>query len=133
MILSKKVIYTLVLLLFTFYLYTFLVDFIDFRNFLNTQYVKFKDFVFLLENTEYRETRPLNEKLIRNLAQKYSINLKEISYREGRYVISLREVDGRALVLFIRDLEQNGVLESLEAVDNTGKGKFDIKIILRPF
>ncbi|HIQ48737.1 MAG TPA: hypothetical protein EYH58_03770 [Aquifex aeolicus] len=133
MILSKKVIYTLVLLLFTFYLYTFLVDFIDFRNFLNTQYVKFKDFVFLLENTEYKETRPLNEKLIRNLAQKYSINLKEISYREGRYVISLREVDGRALVLFIRDLEQNGVLESLEAVDNTGKGKFDIKIILRPF
>jgi len=132
-ILSKKVIYTLVLLLFTFYLYTFLVDFIDFRNFLNTQYVKFKDFVFLLENTEYKETRPLNEKLIRNLAQKYSINLKEISYREGRYVISLREVDGRALVLFIRDLEQNGVLESLEAVDNTGKGKFDIKIILRPF
>jgi len=110
-----------------------LVDFIDFRNFLNTQYVKFKDFVFLLENTEYKETRPLNEKLIRNLAQKYSINLKEISYREGRYVISLREVDGRALVLFIRDLEQNGVLESLEAVDNTGKGKFDIKIILRPF
>lgn len=133
MILSKKVIYTLVLLLFTFYLYTFLVDFIDFRNFLNTQYVKFKDFVFLLENTEYKETRPLNEKLIRNLAQKYSINLKEISYREGRYVISLREVDGRALVLFIRDLEQNGVLESLEAVDNTGKGKFDIKITLRPF
>jgi len=132
-ILSRKIIYTLILSLFTFCLYTFMVDFNDFRNFLNNQYVKFKDFVFLLENTEYRETRPLNEELIRNLAQKYGLNLKEINYRQGKYVISLREVDGRALVLFIRDLEQNGVLESLEAVDNTGKGKFDTKITLRPF
>ncbi|HIP42942.1 MAG TPA: hypothetical protein EYG91_03375 [Aquifex aeolicus] len=133
MILSRKVIYTLVLLLFTFYLYTFTVDFNNFRNFLNNQYVKFKGFVFLLENTEYRKMKSLNEELIRNLAQKYGLNLKEINYREGKYVIFLRETDGRVLVLFISDLEQNGVLESLEAVDNTGKGKFDTKITLRPF
>ncbi|NPA32765.1 MAG: hypothetical protein GXO04_03970 [Aquificae bacterium] len=133
MMLPRPLIYALALLLFSFYAYVFFLRYNELRNYVNNQYLSFKDFVFELENTQAGQKVRLTEDFIRSVARRLGIELKEITYEEGKFRIRARGVEPDALVLLVHELEKGGRLLELKAVDNTGRGRFDVSITVRAF
>ena len=106
----------------------FFSDYKDLRNFVNLQYLKFKEFVFLLNNLERKKKLPLTEVAIRSVLERHGLELKRISEITNGYEVEIKEVKANVLPRLIKDLENYGVISELEAVDNTGKGKFYLKL-----
>ncbi len=129
----RKIYYLFSFALVSFYCIFFLQEFQDFKNFVNSQYVKFKNFVFLLENVKPTRKRYIDEKTIRRIASAYGLEVKEISKTENGYLIYIKNLNAFILPKLLREFEKYSEIESFEAVDNTGKGIFDFKIILRTF
>ncbi|AAC07404.1 hypothetical protein [Aquifex aeolicus] len=127
---NRKVVYALSALLLFVYSYAFISDFSEFKNFLNIQYLKFKEFLFLLNNAEEKRRGTLNEDVLRQLTE--NLELVSIRYEYGKYEVKLRKVNAVELVSLLKELENYGKVEKLEAVDNTGRGIFDVKFIVSP-
>ncbi len=108
--------------------FVFFSDYKELRNFVNVQYLKFKEFVFLLNNLERKKKLPLTEVAIRNVLERHGLELKRISEITNGYEVEIKEVRANVLPRLIKDLENYGVIFELEAVDNTGKGKFYLKL-----
>ncbi|NPB08481.1 MAG: hypothetical protein GXN96_06085 [Aquificae bacterium] len=133
MILSRKLIYLSVLLLFLVYGSLTLSDFGELRNFLNAQYMKFKEFLLLLESVSAEKKERISERAIRELLARYGLEVKEIVYQDGAYRIEVRRVPASLLVDILKYLQDRGRVEEFVAVDNTGRGLFDLTITVRPF
>ncbi len=108
--------------------FVFFSDYKELRNFVNVQYLKFKEFFFLLNNLERKKKLPLTEVAIRNVLERHGLELKRISEITNGYEVEIKEVRANVLPRLIKDLENYGVIFELEAVDNTGKGKFYLKL-----
>ena len=108
--------------------FVFFSDYKELRNFVNVQYLKFKEFFFLLNNLERKKKLPLTEVAIRNVLERHGLELKRISEITNGYEVEIKEVRANVLPRLIKDLENYGVISELEAVDNTGKGKFYLKL-----
>jgi len=127
---NRKLVYGFSALILFIYSYAFVNDFSELKNFLNNQYLKFKEFLFFLNNAENRKRGTLNEDVIREITR--NLELVSIRYEYGKYEVKLRKVNALELVNLLKELENYGKVEKLEAVDNTGKGIFDVKLIVSP-
>jgi len=92
----------------------------------------FKEFLYLLKNSPSYSGRYLDEKLIRELVNRYHLKLRGISKLQNRYLIEIEEIPPSKFVRFLSNLEKYGNVVSFEAVDNTGKGKFYLKLEVAP-
>ncbi|RUM30454.1 MAG: hypothetical protein DSY32_02220 [Aquifex sp.] len=127
---NRKLVYLLSTLLLFVCFYVFISDFSEFKNFLNDRYLRFKNFLFLLNNTESKKRGNLNEEILRELTK--SLELVSINYEYGKYEVKLRKVNAIELVNLLRELENYGKVEKLEAIDNSGRGIFDVRLIVSP-
>ncbi|WP_461829644.1 hypothetical protein [Aquifex sp.] len=108
--------------------FIFFLDYSSFRNFVNVQHMKFKEFVFLLNSVERRKKLPLTESSLRMLLNRYRLDLKGISEITNGYQIEIKEIDGRLLPRLIGELENYGRITEIEAIDNTGRGRFYLRL-----
>ncbi len=128
MVLKRTWAYTLASFLLLILSVVFYLDFKELRDFTNAEYSEFKEFVFLLNNVEKRKKLPLTEASIRSVLERYTLELKRISEITNGYEVEVKEVKANILPRIIKDLENYGRIKELEAVDNTGKGRFYLKL-----
>lgn len=105
----------------------FFSDYNELRTFINSQYLRFKEFVFLLNNVERTKKLPLTEEAIRRILERYGLELKRISEITNGYEVEVKEVRAELLPKLIKELEKYGNLSEFKAVDNTGEGRFFLK------
>ena len=127
MVLRKSLAYFISSLILLILFFLFFTDYKDLRNFINVQYLKFKEFVFLLNNAERKRKLPLTETAVRSVLERYGLELKRISEITNGYEVEVKEVSAKLLPRIIKELENYGTLNEFEAVDNTGKGKFFLR------
>jgi len=132
MIVSRRIIYLAVLLLLLVYSALFWNQMSEFRNFINAQYLKLKEFVLLLSEVERKGKINITERNLRELFGKYGLEVKEIRYEDGKYKIKVRRVPAPTIPHILKEIEKGGVVEVFEAVDNTGMGEFDLTITVKP-
>jgi len=133
MTLPRNIIILLVIILLSIYAYSFLVDFNSFRNFVNREYLTFKNFVFSLYNVKSYEKVALTEDFIRKVSKDLGIDIKELIYEEGKYRLKIKSVPFGRLMLFLERISKGGEVVSAKLIDNTGKGVFEAELTLRPF
>lgn len=128
MVLKRKWAYILTGLILLILFYIFFLDYSSLKNFVNVQHMKFKEFVFLLNNVERKKRLPLTESSLRMVLNRYRLDLKGITEITNGYQIEIKEVDGKLLPRLIGELENYGKVTEIEAVDNTGRGRFYLKL-----
>ncbi len=128
MVLKRSLVYRLSALLLIILLFVFYSNYTDFRDFVNSEYMKFKEFLFLLNNVKGNKKPPLDEAVIRDIVKKLNLEIRRISVVSGGYEIEIKEVKGYLLPRLIKELEKYGRIKELEAIDNTGEGRFFLKL-----
>ncbi len=128
MVLKRIWAYTLAGVLLLILSVVFFMDYRELRDFINTEHAKFKEFVFLLNNVERKKKLPLTESAIRNVLERYGLELKRISEITNGYEVEVKEAEANILPRIIKDLENYGRIIELEAVDNTGTGRFFLRL-----
>ena len=128
MVLRKYIAVILSIVILSVLAYVFIEDFNEFKNFINREHIRFKEFVFLLENVKREEKLPLTESTLRGIIGRYGLEIKRIFSTENGYVVEVKEVEAGVLPKLIKELEKYGKISEFEAVDNTGKGKFFLKL-----
>jgi hypothetical protein len=130
-ILRRSHIYTLAMLLVFIYTYLLSSDISSLRELLNREYLKHKEFMFMLNNLELREDT-LNEKLIRSIAMSMGLEIKSISETPSGIEVVLPQVRASLLPQLLFQIERYGRIKSLSSEDNTGKGIFEVRLVIQP-
>ena len=92
----------------------------------------FKEFLYLLANTPKYSHHFLNENLLRKLVSKYHLKIKSLTKLQNSYILEIERINHTKFIRFLATLEKYGIIKSFEAVDNTGKGEFYLKIEVSP-
>jgi len=130
--LSKRLLIILFIGIFIFSVYYLSKNyFINLNNIYNS-HNQFKEFLYLLINTPKYENIYLNETLLKKLASQYHLKIKSLTKLENRYVLEIEQINHSKFIRFLATLEKYGDIKAFEAVDNTGKGKFYLKIEIAP-
>ena len=95
------------------------------------EYFKHKDFLFTLRNLPLESKRPATEKEIAGLLSKYNLEPQKLFKVESGIEIQLKEVPWTLVPDLVKDLEDNFEIVKFSAVDNTGKGVFELRIVVR--
>ncbi len=101
------------------------------RDRITDEYFKHKGFLFDLQRASLSFRRSAGEKEVGELLEDMGLRAESI-YRSGSGVeVRMRNVHWRRIPDLIFRLERSFRLESFSAVDNTGKGIFEVRIVLR--
>ncbi len=78
-----------------------------------------------------RKWRPATEDDVLKLLSSYSLSPESVYRSESGVEVKLKEVRWSLIPDLVRDLERRFELVSLSAVDNTGKGVFELRFVVR--
>ncbi len=93
---------------------------------------RYKEFLYYLENTPKGATRKLDRATLERLLTRLRLRVKSIENMGDRYRITLEELPADKLIILVRSIEYYGArVEELDAVDNTGKGRFYTTIVIK--
>ncbi len=99
------------------------------RERLNRTYKRFKEVEFMLKNVKGKGK--LNEESLRKVLNSLSLFPEKIIRGEEGIEIYFGSIESRRLFLLINELERRGwEIKLLRAKDNTGKGKFNARLVL---
>jgi len=130
--LNKRI---LILTMFSIFLVGYIYLYIEYsnaRNRINKEYTKYKEMSFLLKNFKSDKIQEIDEVILNKLFKGKGVEVKSISKVEDTFLIHLKEVDMVRLTDIIYSIEKLGVeIVQMEAIDNTGKGRYEVKIKLR--
>ena len=96
---------------------------------MNEEHSRYKEFLYLLQKAV--PPKHLTENVLRHLITSVGGNLKAISKVGNRFGIEADNINAKKLPLLLKRLEEYGEIEDFEAVDNTGKGNFYLKLTLK--
>jgi hypothetical protein len=103
----------------------------EFKKTLTKEYFSHKKFLFHLKNVRYVPKKQPSEKDVRGIFERYRIKTESVYRSDTGLEVKAKNVLWRVLPLLLRDLEKNYTIVHFSAVDNTGKGVFEIRIVLR--
>ncbi len=101
------------------------------RERITAEYFAHKEFLFMLKNAKHEAIRSPTEENVRRIFGKQGIKVKSISKAGTDLEVKAQEVHWRKLPPLIRELEKRFTIVSIRAVDNTGRGIFSLRIIIR--
>jgi len=105
-------------------------ELVQIKDRVTREYFAHKEFLFNLRNADPVQRKVPTEKEVRSLLEKRRIRIESIYQNEGAVEVKAKDVEWRFLPLLVRDLERNYRIRSFSAVDNTGKGFFEIRIVV---
>jgi hypothetical protein len=95
-------------------------------------YLKHKEIMFLLANYQEKKREEPTEQLIRMLFSQYQGEFRSFRQTEAGYEVQGTNLPGERLPYLIYALEERGIsVQKLRAVDNTGRGLFELYLLLR--
>ncbi|NPA13947.1 MAG: hypothetical protein GXN97_02025 [Aquificae bacterium] len=94
---------------------------------------EYKRFLFLLENVKIYQQKPLTEKNLKFVIQKFGLSLEKIEKIPNGFKIVIKTLPADKFLKFIHTLEKYGTIEKIQAIDNTGQGKFHTEILIKTF
>ncbi len=130
--LRKEVLYAILTLVCGLYVYLLSADYSAFRNALNRELSKHKEFLFMLENLT-PPSEELTEKGLRRTLSALGIEPKSISQTPAGIEVVISELKAVHIPELILSLEDKGKVVSFRAEDNTGKGKFSVRFVIKPY
>ncbi len=103
---------------------------INLRKKITREYFYHKEFVFNLKNASNQQKKVPAEKDLRRMLERHRVKVKSIYQSEGAVEVKAEDVEWRFLPMIIRDIERNYRIKSFSAVDNTGKGYFEVRMVV---
>jgi hypothetical protein len=95
-------------------------------------YLKHKEIMFLLANYQGKKREEPTEQLIRMLFSQYQGEFRSFRQTDAGYEVQGTNLPGEKLPYLIYALEERGIsVQKLRAVDNTGRGLFEVYLLLR--
>jgi len=95
-------------------------------------YLKHKEIMFLLANYQGKKREEPTEQLIRGLFSQYQGEFRSFRQTDAGYEVQGTNLPGEKLPYLIYALEEKGIsVQKLRAVDNTGRGLFEVYLLLR--
>ncbi len=101
----------------------------DIRDEVLREYLLQREFLYLMERVEKK--RPASEVSVRDVLKELGFEPEGISTTDLGVEVILKDVSWRRLPHLVKEVERNFSLVSFEAVDNTGKGLFRVRMVLR--
>ena len=101
----------------------------EIRNRVVREYMRHKEFLFLLRNTE--PFRTASEGELRDVLNGLGASVEKIETVGDGIEVVIREVSWRKLPIIIKRVEERFRIVFFEAVDNTGKGLFRVRVVVR--
>lgn len=111
--------------------YLFWVDYKKTVNRMDNYHNRYKEFLYLLENTPKGVNLKLSRPTVERILKRYRLEAESIRRIGDRFEIKIREVPANLLIPLLRDFERYGEVVEFEAVDNTGKGRFYTTLVVR--
>ncbi|MDQ7038618.1 MAG: hypothetical protein Q9N26_05415 [Aquificota bacterium] len=93
------------------------------------EYMRHKEFLYLIGGVERK--RRADEASVRNLLEDFGVEPERISMTDLGVEVVVKELDWRLFPELIKRVEERFQIISLEAVDNTGRGRFRVRMVVR--
>ncbi len=103
----------------------------EMRSLLVREYFEHKEFLFNLKTAGLSPKAVADEATLRELFRKLNIEPESLYTGDSGIEVSLRELSWRKIPLLIKAIEDRFTLVSFSAVDNTGKGVFEVRLVVR--
>ncbi len=130
-LLSTKIIYLLSAFISILFAGILIHEGVKTREKLTDEYFKHKKFMFQIKNITHGPKKHATEKEVRSLLERHKINIGSIYSGETGIEVKAENVYWGIIPYLVRDLERNYTIVQFSAVDNTGKGMFDVRIVVR--
>ena len=99
---------------------------------LDNYHNRYKEFLYYLENTPKSTSRKLDRPTLERIFNRLGLRVKSIENLGDRYRITVEELPADKLIALIHAIEFYGAkIAELEAVDNTGKGRFYTTVVIK--
>lgn len=129
--LSRRLVYILSLLVFAVFIVYATSTAGNVRSTIDREYFKHKEFLFHLRNLPPRMKEPASEGALLSILSKYGLKPQKAFRTESGLEIRLKDVAWNRIPSLLKELEERFEIVSFYAVDNTGKGVFEIRIVLK--
>lgn len=129
--LSKRMVYALSLLLFMLYVGYSLPAITDLKDTVVREYFSHKEFLFNLKNAPRVRKEPAQEEDLQRILSEIGVEPEKILKTESGMELQISELSWEKLPHLIKELEGRYEVVSFSAVDNTGKGIFEVRIVVR--
>ncbi len=127
---SKRLVYILSLGLFVFYIGYSLPSVDRVRNKLVSEYFKHKEFLYNLKIAKRVRKTTATELSVKELLEDFGLEVESVYSSEAGVEVKM-EVPWKRLPRIVREIERRFRVVSFSAVDNTGKGLFVVRMVLR--
>ncbi len=129
--LSRRLVYMVSLLISALFLVYALSVAGDVRKDVVKEYFAHKEFLFYLKNLPLRTKAPATEEALINLLSKHGLEPQKVFRTESGVEIQLKDIPWSVVPDLVKSLEDRFEIVSFSAVDNTGKGIFEVRIVVR--
>ncbi len=130
-LLSRRIVYALSIGLFILFVGWTLPSLSEIRNSLVREYFKHKEFLFNLKQARYYKKHTPSEQDIETMLSGMGFKVEKILSSESGVEVTLEDVHWSKVHNLIKSLERRFEISSFSAVDNTGKGVFKVRIVVR--
>ncbi len=103
----------------------------EFRDKVTREYFKHKEFLFKLKNAPRDLKKPAQEAEIEEKLKNLGLNIKAIYRTDSGVEVTLKNLHWNRIPYIILLLEKQYEIVSFSAVDNTGKGLFEVRIVFK--
>ncbi|HIQ31474.1 MAG TPA: hypothetical protein EYH49_04860 [Aquifex aeolicus] len=128
---SKRLLYVLSLVFSCVILFYGMSFLMDTKEALTREYFRHKEFLFLLRSLPPLVKEPATEDGVIALFSEHRLKPERVYVSEGGVEVVLGEITWSSLPRLVRDLERRFEVVRFSAVDNTGKGVFKVRVVLR--
>ncbi len=129
--LTKRILYALSLGMFALFVGWTLPSLGELRNSLVREYFKHKEFLFNLKQARSYKRYSPSEQDIETMLSGMGFKVEKILSSESGVEVTLEDVHWSKVHNLIKSLERRFEIASFSAVDNTGKGIFKVRIVVR--
>lgn len=105
-------------------------EIVELKKRITKEYFSHKEFIFNFKNASGNQKKVPTEKEVRGILERHRIKVKSIYQSEGAVEVKAEDVEWRFLPVLVRDIEKIYRIKSLSAVDNTGKGNFELRMVI---
>ncbi|NPA42023.1 MAG: hypothetical protein GXO18_07100 [Aquificae bacterium] len=103
----------------------------ELRNTITREYFKHKEFLFNLSKAKLSKRETATESSVREVLKSLGVQPESVFMTESGVEVQIEELSWRKLPVLVKKLEERFRLVSLSAVDNTGKGVFQVRLVVR--
>ena len=128
---SKRLVYIFSLFLALVFVFYTLPALGELRSTLSREYFRYKEFLFDLNRAGFLRKELADEKSVSEVLKSLGLEPESLYTSDTGVEINFEELHWKKLLLFVKEIESRYTIVSFSAVDNTGEGLFEVRIVVR--